>query len=60
MAPLCPECEFHIVLPADTQKSEIVTCPECAVELEVKATTGGDLGDGILEMAPETREDWGE
>lgn len=60
MAPLCPECEANITLPPDTQKNEIVSCPDCGLELEVKATTGGPLEDGILEAAPEEKEDWGE
>ncbi len=60
MAPLCPECECNIILPPGTIKSEIVPCPDCAVELEVIAITGGKTGDGILKLAPKEQEDWGE
>jgi alpha-aminoadipate carrier protein LysW len=52
---LCPECDGEIRLPANTLRGEIVTCPDCGVELEV---TG--LDPVVLELAPEEEEDWGE
>jgi len=52
---LCPECEADIRLPAGTIRGEIITCPDCGVELEVM-----DLDPPVLEMAPQVEEDWGE
>jgi alpha-aminoadipate carrier protein LysW len=52
---LCPECDGEIRLPANTLKGEIVTCPDCGVELEVTS-----LDPLALELAPEEEEDWGE
>ncbi len=51
----CPECDGEIRLPANTLKGEIVTCPDCGVELEVI-----DLDPLTLDLAPEEEEDWGE
>jgi len=42
-------------LSAEPELGEIVTCPDCGVELEV---TG--LDPVTLELAPEVEEDWGE
>ena len=50
----CPECAASVEL-ADVEQGEIVTCPECGVELEVLGTTPLSLG-----LAPEEGEDWGE
>lgn len=50
----CPECEAEVAL-EKPEKGEIVTCPDCGVELEVRET------DPItLALAPEVEEDWGE
>jgi alpha-aminoadipate carrier protein LysW len=52
--PTCPECggEFPV---ANVIVGEILPCPDCGVELEVRST------DPIqLELAPEIQEDWGE
>ncbi len=51
----CPECEARIELPEGTVENEILTCPDCAAELEVIS-----LDPPELALAPEVGEDWGE
>lgn len=51
----CPECWAEVTLVAGTEKGEIVVCPDCAVELEVRCAD-----PVVLELAPETEEDTGE
>ena len=50
----CPDCD---AVPADTEKGEILSCPGCGLELEVKQVKGGcvDLQELTIEG-----EDWGE
>jgi alpha-aminoadipate/glutamate carrier protein LysW len=55
MTASCPECEAQITLPAGTVEGEIVTCPDCAAELEVVTADPLELA-----LAPEVGEDWGE
>lgn len=52
--PECLECGFDITLHNPVQ-GEIVDCPDCGVELEVRG-----LQPLTLEHAPEVEEDWGE
>ncbi|MBC8253112.1 MAG: lysine biosynthesis protein LysW [Ardenticatenia bacterium] len=51
----CPECAADIALADDTIQGEIIQCPDCGVELEVRS-----LNPLQLELAPEEEEDWGE
>ncbi len=51
----CPECVAELPLAGELLKGEILTCPDCGVELEV---TGLDPFE--LELAPQVEEDWGE
>ena len=51
----CPECAAELSLGDDTVASEILSCEECGVELEVTS-----LDPLKLETAPEEEEDWGE
>ena len=51
----CPECDASVGLTDDVEAGEIVQCPECAVELEVRS-----LEPLTLEPAPAEEEDWGE
>lgn len=53
--PLCPECEGAVEMPADVMENELLSCPECGVELEIMS-----LDPIALELAPEVEEDWGE
>lgn len=50
----CPECNGSV--PVDgVERGEIVPCPDCGAELEVR-----DLDPLTLTLAPEIQEDWGE
>jgi alpha-aminoadipate/glutamate carrier protein LysW len=53
----CPDCDAELDVPADTEKGEIVSCPGCGLELEVKQIKCGcvDLQELTIEG-----EDWGE
>jgi lysine biosynthesis protein LysW len=53
----CPDCEAELNVPVDTEKGEIVSCPSCGLELEVKQINCGcvDLQELTIEG-----EDWGE
>lgn len=55
MATTCPECDADITLPADAMENELISCPDCGVELEVIS-----LDPLELDLAPEVEEDWGE
>ncbi|HRE47814.1 MAG TPA: lysine biosynthesis protein LysW [Aggregatilineales bacterium] len=54
MSSNCPECDAVIDL-TKPMRGEIVSCPDCGVELEVTA-----LEPLTLEPAPMEQEDWGE
>ena len=54
-AAVCPECDAAVALESGAVVGEIVTCSDCAVELEVMA-----LDPVRLEPAPPEEEDWGE
>ena len=53
----CPDCDADLDVPKDTAQGEILSCPGCGLELEVKQVTGGciDLQELTIEG-----EDWGE
>jgi alpha-aminoadipate/glutamate carrier protein LysW len=55
----CPDCDSELKVPSDIEKGEILSCPCCGLELEVKKIENGgecvDLQELILEG-----EDWGE
>jgi alpha-aminoadipate carrier protein LysW len=50
----CPEC-FGTVPLKDVMQGEIVQCPDCGVDLEVRGIDPVELA-----LAPEEEEDWGE
>jgi alpha-aminoadipate/glutamate carrier protein LysW len=50
----CPECDGSVPV-TNVERGEIVPCPDCGAELEVR-----ELDPLVLELAPEVREDWGE
>ena len=51
----CPECAAELKLDPDVEEGEILVCPDCGVELEVRSV------DPItVDLAPEVEEDWGE
>ncbi len=51
----CPECVGTVDVIANTEVGEILQCPDCGVELEVRS-----LQPTLFEMAPQVEEDWGE
>ncbi len=51
----CPECSAEITLEASTVVGEIIVCPDCGVDLEVKS-----LNPAAVDLAPMEQEDWGE
>jgi alpha-aminoadipate carrier protein LysW len=53
----CPDCDADLKVSEDTEKGEIVSCPECGLELEVKQIDGTKLE---LEELVIEGEDWGE
>ncbi len=51
----CSECGAGVDLPQDVEIGEIIVCPDCGAELEIRG-----LDPLVLELAPEVEEDWGE
>ena len=54
----CPDCDAELNVPCDIEKGEVLSCPGCGLELEVKETDGGGCID-LQELTIEG-EDWGE
>ena len=54
MSANCPECDAEIVL-EKPMKGEIVVCPDCGTDLEVRNNEPLEI-----ELAPQEEEDWGE
>jgi alpha-aminoadipate carrier protein LysW len=53
---VCPECEADIEIDEyDVDKGEVISCPECGVELEVVG-----LSPLQLDLAAQNEEDWNE
>jgi alpha-aminoadipate carrier protein LysW len=52
----CVDCEAAIDVPEDAVDGEIVTCPDCGLDLEVHITPQGPSLKPLLV----TKEDWGE
>jgi lysine biosynthesis protein LysW len=55
----CPDCEFELTFPSDIEKGEILSCPGCGLELEVKKINDGGGCIDLQELTIEG-EDWGE
>lgn len=53
----CPECDAEIEVPDDAIQGEIVSCPDCGLDLEVRFDEKGSLS---LRPAEVEGEDWGE
>lgn len=51
----CPECGAQVALPPGTEVGEILVCPDCGVDLEVRS-----IDPPTLALAPREEEDWGE
>ncbi len=57
VATKCTECDGDINVPDDAVSGEIVTCPDCGEDYEVKKIKDRAV---ILEKAETVAEDWGE
>jgi alpha-aminoadipate/glutamate carrier protein LysW len=53
----CPDCMGEVIVPDDAMVGEIVSCPDCGLELEVKNVDDGKVE---LEKLSIEKEDWGE
>jgi len=53
----CPDCDAELEVPTDIIQGEILSCPGCGLELEVKEMAGESIG--LQELVIEG-EDWGE
>ncbi len=53
----CPDCMGNIDVPDDAMVGEIVSCPDCGLEFEVKSAENGKIE---LEKLSIEKEDWGE
>ena len=53
----CPICEANCPIKSDAEKGELILCPDCGGELEIKSINGDQV---VLEEAPEEEEDWGQ
>ena len=49
----CPDCDFELNIPYDIEKGELLSCPGCGLEIEVKEVENGggylDLQELIIE-----------
>ena len=55
----CPDCDSELNVPCDIEKGEVLSCPGCGLELEVKKINGGGECVDLQELTIEG-EDWGE
>ncbi|MDQ1278954.1 MAG: alpha-aminoadipate/glutamate carrier protein LysW [Thermoproteota archaeon] len=54
---VCPDCAAEFDIPDDVMVGEIVSCPDCGLDLEVENVEGSTVE--IQKIAIE-KEDWGE
>ncbi len=55
----CPDCDSELNVPCNIEKGEILSCPGCGLELEVKKVSDGGVCTDLQELTIEG-EDWGE
>jgi lysine biosynthesis protein LysW len=55
----CPDCDAELNVPCDVETGEILSCPSCGLELEVKKSNNGGACINLQELTIEG-EDWGE
>ena len=56
---VCPDCDSELIVPCDVETGEVLSCPGCGLELEVKKTSCGGGCVSLQELTIEG-EDWGE
>jgi hypothetical protein len=54
-----PDCNSELAVPCDVEAGEILSCPGCGLELEVKKKACGGACVALQELTIEG-EDWGE
>ncbi len=52
----CPDCEASVTVPEDVINGEIITCPDCGLDLEVEVAGQ----DRMVKPVVLEKEDWGE
>jgi len=57
MKATCNECGGVVPLMDDVLTGEIISCPDCGAEFEVKGIKGTEVS---IAPAPKVEEDWGE
>lgn len=53
----CPDCFGELDVPDDAMVGEIVSCPDCGLELEVETIEGDKV---TLQRLAIEKEDWGQ
>jgi alpha-aminoadipate carrier protein LysW len=53
----CPDCEANIAVADDAMLGEILSCPDCGLDLEIRAVESQKVE--LQKLAIE-KEDWGE
>ena len=54
---ICPDCSAEFDVPDDVMVGEIVSCPDCGLDLEVVKVEGSNVE---LQRIAIEKEDWGE
>jgi len=54
---VCPDCDAEINVPDDVVVGDLISCPVCGLELEVKSVCGDCVEVEELQL---DGEDWGE
>ena len=52
----CPDCDAQVPIPQDAVQGEIVSCPDCGLDLEVALSGNGHAVKAVVVE----KEDWGE
>jgi len=52
----CPDCDASVAVPDDAVQGEIVSCPDCGLDLEVTLKSGNRSVKALVIE----KEDWGE
>ncbi len=52
----CPDCEAAVPVPEDAVQGEVVTCPDCGLDLEVSVSGQNRMVKALVVE----KEDWGE
>ena len=53
----CVECDVEFEVPDDVVVGEVLSCPDCGLELEVTEIKGDNVKVKVLQVSGE---DWGE